>query len=276
MKKLIVLTLVSLAISIQAQDKYLSILGGYGIGVPGNKGVEIIEYSDGERTETVKYINFGSGLLVDVAYGSPIGKSAHFELGVGYQNNLGSTLESTFYTEHRNSANQLVEMKETSIRTINASSFRFAPGLRFMAGEGKTRGFAKVAPQLIIAQVTSTFEFNSENLHVLSEDEYSREASFGFVASLGFEHNVSNRVVMFSCISGSSGYYSPDEWKFVKYEYDGEDVLDKIPLRDKQTYFSKEIDENANSSNASQATRSLKTRMDYSSISLNIGIRFLL
>ncbi len=276
MKKLIVLTLLLPVVYSNAQDSYLSLSGGYGIGMPGNDGVEIVEYSDGKRVETLKHVNFGSGLNVDLAHGSPLGKSAHFELAVGYQNNMGSTLENTYYVEERNSANQLVEKVENSIRTINSSSFRFAPGFRFMAGEGNVRGFAKVAPQLIVAKVSSDFEFMSDDLNIVSAEEYSRAASFGFMAALGCERDISNKLVIFGSVNASLGYYSPNEWKLVKYEYNGEDVLDKIALRDKQTYYSKEIEGNGSGTNPEQATRQLKTRMDYSSIALNIGVRFLL
>ncbi len=276
MKKLIVFTLLSASFFSNGQSKYISVSAGYGIGVPGNPAIEVTEYSNGLREETLKHVNFGGGLLVDVAYGVPVNKIACFELALGYQNNLGSTLESVYYSEERNSANQLIETRDYETRTINSSSFRFAPGFRFMAGEGKTRGFVKVAPQVIVAKVSGTYEFDSDKRNIQSADEYSRSVSFGFLAGLGFESNISERIIFVSSINGNLGYYSPSEWNLVKYEYNGEDVLPQIPLSEKQTYYSKELDVNPNGQSSITASREFKTRMDYSSVSLNIGLRFLL
>ena len=272
MKKLFVVALVMSLFSAHSQHKYLSISGGYGLGIPGNEGVEVIEYTDGKRTETLKYLNFGGGLIIDVAYGTPLGKNAHFELAVGYQNNMGTTIENAYFHEEPSSIGQMILMEDILVRTINASSFRFAPGFRFLAGEGSTRGFAKVAPQVSIIQVTGEYEYKSASDFLIATDEYSRETSIGFLAALGFEMDITERIVWFSSINASLGYYSPDSWELVEYEYSSKSARDKLPFTVHEIYFAEEIEVTGNSA----SKRMLKNRMDYSSVALNVGVRFLL
>lgn len=254
------------------QSRYISISGGYGLGIPGNEGVEVVEYLDGKTTETLKYLNFGGGLNIDIAYGAPIGKTLHFELSAGYQSNMGVTTKNSYFREEFNNAGHYILVEDVSIRNIYASSFRFAPGFRFIAGEGDLRGFAKVAPQIVVAQVRGEYEFTSSTVEFRSKDEYSREVSVGFLGALGVEFDISERIVGFTCINASLGYYSPDSWELVEYEYVGSNSSNGSPYPYHEIYFEEEIEV----SDTSGTRKMLKSRMDYSSIALNIGIRILL
>lgn len=276
MKKVLIAFILGVSFVSYSQNKYLSMSVGYGIGYPGNDGVEVVESVKGNQTQTLKHLNFGGGLNVEVTHGKPLNKNAHFEFSVGYQNNLGSSIHNTYYRSEINSANQEVTVEDNSIRTFYANSYRIATGFRFTAGEGNTRAFVRMAPQLIYAKVKGEYFLESSLQEIESTDEYSWDLTLGFFGALGVEFNMNERMVFTSAIHLSFATYTPNEWEITMYEVDGRDVLSRIDLADKEVVFSKEIDEEPSHTSVYSPTRALKTRMDYSSIGLNVGVRFLL
>lgn len=268
MKKLFIGAAIMLSFVGFSQSKYFSFSAGYGLGFPGNSEYES-DYSgdpngDMVITNRVRNINLGGGLNVNLAYGLPISKNLDLDLGVGYQNNLGSKIEGNDYS------NEFTD-------TYNSWSTKFTPSLRFKGDCDKIVPFAQIGPQLTLASVSQTFARESTIYgSALRETKNAPTLSVGAFAALGAEMEVSENVWFFATLSANLGYYSPRRSEVVVYEENGVDKLDQLTVREREREYEKEVTYTNTPVNDNEPSKSGRTRVDYSAVSVNVGIRVLL
>lgn len=92
MKKLFLYALLGVSCSAFSQSNYFSISVGYGLGIPGNQDFERDMDTNYEGTVRAKSISLGGGINANISYGIALSENLHLDLGLGYQNNLGSTI----------------------------------------------------------------------------------------------------------------------------------------------------------------------------------------
>lgn len=268
MKKLFIGAAIMLSFVGFSQSKYFSFSAGYGLGFPGNSEYES-DYSgdpngDMVITNRVRNINLGGGLNVNLAYGLPISKNLDLDLGVGYQNNLGSKTEGNDYS------NEFTD-------TYNSWSTKFIPSLRFRGDCERIVPFAQIGPQLTLASVSQTFARSSSiNGSLLKETKNAATLSVGAFAALGAEMEVSENIWFFATLAANVGYYSARKSEVVAYEENGVDMLDQLTVREREREYEKEVTYSNTPVNDNEPSKSGRTRVDYSAVSVNVGIRVVL
>lgn len=275
MKKLFMSTLMLTSFVGFSQSNYFSVSVGYGLGVPGESAEEYETDTSYSGSASVKNLNMGGGINVAISYGVSLTDNLSLDLAIGYQNNLGSTFEDRRYDGQAGQGG-IIWIEEVSTTTLNTSSFRFAPSLRFAAGDGSIRPFAKVGPQIILAGLKRKSEVKSGSGSMLVEEKYSASVSIGALAAVGVEFEIADDLMFFAALNASLGYYAPNRSEIVTYEVNGQDILDQLDTRAKETKYEKEREFNTGQSDPDEPITRSKMRSDYSSIGLNFGLRFLL
>lgn len=276
MKKLFLYALLGVSCSVFSQSNYFSISVGYGLGIPGNQDFERDMDTNYEGTVRAKSISLGGGINANISYGIALSENLHLDLGLGYQNNLGSTIESTGYDMVYDGGSNYSWQKYTSTDTYSSWSLRFTPSLRFQGDCEKFVPFAKIGPQLIMASMTNKYEEKGE-YSFMAEEKYGMSLSVGAAAALGVEIEVADNLMIFASVNANLGFYSPTSSKLVAYKVDGVDMLDQLEVADKETVYEKETDtEDWSNSDPDEPSTALRMRADYSSVGLNFGVRLIL
>ena len=275
MKKLFLPVLMLASFASFSQSNYFGVSVGYGFGVP---GVSVEEYDTDTSfggTASVKNLNIGGGINTAISYGILLAENLSLDLAIGYQNNLGSTYEERSY-DGQASQGGVIWVEEVRTFTINTSSFRFAPSLRFAAGNGSIRPFAKVGPQVILASMKTKDEMQSGSASMLTEEKFSISVSVGALAAVGVEFEIADNLMFFATFDASLGYYAPTKSEVVTYEIDGQDMLGQLDTRNKETEYEKERTFGVGQSDPDEPITRSRMRIDYSSLGLSVGIRMLL
>lgn len=269
MKKLFIGAAMMLSFVGFSQSKYFSFSAGYGLGFPGERSFEVDLDTNGEGTYSYKNRNMGGGVNATLSYGMQIGENLALDLALVYQNNLTSVITDQDYWPYGG--------KTTVSQSYSNSSFRFAPSLRFEAGKrNSVKPFVKVGPQIMMISSTYTYERKSDYDSFLSEEKYGLSFSVGALTSLGVEVEIAHNLMLFSSLDASLGYFSPSKSEIVTYEIRGEDRLDELSVYQKETLYVKERAIVNEQPEENKPRKNLKNKTDYSSIGLNVGVRFLL
>lgn len=275
MEKLCILAFVLMS-SIGFSQNYFTVSVGYGLGLPGESAQEYNLDTNYEGTARVKNLNLGGGINATVSYGIDINENLALDLELGYQNNLGASTESMSYDLQVGPGFTTIWVEEVTTNTIKTSSFRFAPSLRYAAAEGQVRPFLKVGPQVVLANLKTQDESKSANRSQLIEEKFSTTFSVGAIASAGAELEVSENLLFFASLNASLAYYAPTYSEIVTNEVNGQDMLGQLPTSQIETQYYKELNDVNQPVNQNEPSKRLKTRVDYSSVGLSVGVRVLL
>ncbi len=275
MRKLFLFAVIGMSSMAFAQNSYFSLSAGYGLGFPGNQGAEA-DFDPGfNGTTRTKIVNLGGGLNINASYGLPLSQNLHFDIGLGYQNNLGSSLKSTMFNQNIGPGGITFE-EVTSTDSYNTWGVRLTPSLRFQGDCERFVPFAQVGPQLNLASMTISSEEKSQTSSLLIEEKYSARLSVGAFAALGVETEIADNIMLFATLSANVGYYSPAKSEIITYQEDGQDVLPQLTTREKETEYVKEVKDNGNPPNPDEPNESLRVRADYSALGFNLGVRIIL
>lgn len=276
MKKLFIGAAMAMSFVGLSQSKYFSISVGYGLGVPGLSTYESTGGGFGQGTDKVKHVNLGGGINASVSYGLSIFNNAHLDLGIGYQNNLGSSIEDTYYNMIINPGGIPAYEEEKYINTIKTSSFRFTPSLRFYTGEGTVRAFVKAGPQFILTNFKIENESQSSGNTSYMETKVSPTFQVGAASALGVEFELSENILLTASIDACLAYVSPNKSEVVVYEENGQNMLPFLTTSEKETEFKKELSDADYYGSPDQPSKELKQRVDFSQVGFNIGVRVIL
>jgi len=275
MKKLLLTAFLGSALVGYSQDSYFSVSVGYGLGLPGETGFEAQVDTGFGGTFSTKKLNFGGGINAQVSYGVPLSDNVHLDLALGYQNNLGSSLEDQDYILDFDPNFNPIYTKSMTTTTFKTSSFRFAPTVRFM-GEGDVRPFAQIGPQFLLASMTEVTEMEAGTNSSMMEEKYSMNLSVGATAAVGVEFEVADDLMFFAALNASLGFYSPTKSEVVTAEMNGQDVLDQWDTYDIETEYVNEIETGGTPPDPDEPSEGLRGRFDYSAVGMKVGVRLLL
>lgn len=107
------------------------------------------------------------------------------------------------------------------------------------------------------------------------EFEYTKSPAIGFQGAIGFNWMIANSLDIFAEVNFISMAWHPGEYEITKYLYNGDDVLDDVSVQYKKVVFKKKIDL-AEDQDPDEPSQELRENLAFSSISLQVGIRFVL
>jgi opacity protein-like surface antigen len=268
-KALILLLLSTLSLyQLKAQRTYANLNIGYGFKSSSQNisGFNNFSSNGGNSLRHYEQINLslGQGAQVGGALGYMFNPNIGMELGLNYlrgANTNATRSNNNGYTDYHYWANQ----------------FRINPCLVLATGREKINPYAKFGLVVGIGSIHQTMEdYSSGDIERIAIKSNGGTA-LGFNSAIGAIFNLKENVNFFAEISLLSLSYAPTKAIMTKDEVNGVDRLPSMNTSQKEDEYvdSYTVDPNNQRPN-SMPSISLKTKMPFSNVGINIGLQFTL
>lgn len=252
---------------------YISVQGGYNFALGkqnvGFFGLDtwesgMVNYVSQSGPNSAEYIpvSLGKGGNIGVNLGYMMSEHMGMELGLNYL--LGSKYQTT---QRNDTGTDIVN------QTLFGNMFQLSPTAVFRSGSYRNiRHYAKVGLLLGLGtKVTYEEDQLAGGDRYFSQQELTGGVPLGLTGSLGMEYSVNNRVSLFGEVKGNSLTYRPEEGRYVRMEENGADYSQYLSTAQKETVFT----DNINTANtANSPSQHPKISLPFSSLGLNVGLRF--
>lgn len=274
-----------------AQNFYVD--GHIGYGFPINGSTNFLEnetnYYDNSiqpsqyknETEVVK-LSLGQGFNFGANAGYMFNENFGLDLGLNYQ--IGSKVNfnysSTNISEDQNG--NLVTITNKNEGSMSSNMFHITPSLVLKTEMGKFSPYTKLGFVMGLGSINHAFDGSSERTNQGSVTdgfnyelnyEFTGNLAYGFEGAIGTTFPINEKLVMYSEVFFRSMSYTPGKYTITKYEEDNVDLLDQIPVSEKEINLVKETTYDPNQSDDSPSQQTL-IRFPYNSLGLKIGVRF--
>lgn len=254
MKKKVLLLAAAAMLSVGASAQLsLGLKAGYAFGA---NGMNLGTSTEGTKTTNV-YGSYGQGI--------PVG----LEVAYFFNDNIGVQLDAAF----------LIGTKVLNDETLTAgfedeiytktTQLRLSPQLVLKTDIGI---YGRIGAVLPVMGSTTRFasDQNGGGPGVLSESEVKSKGKFsvGFVGVVGYQFNLSDQLSLFGEVEYIGLGIKRASTEITKFEVGGTDVLNTLPADQINQDYEDEVD--------AGSTTALSSKSQYSSIGLNIGVRFTL
>jgi len=254
---------------------YINVGGGYNLGIANQSLL-----NNYERTNNiVKMENVKTSL----------GKGLNFGLNLGYMfnGNIGIDLQCSYLLGDETTGESEDNFTFFDINyydfekiSIKSQMFRVNPSIIIASG------FDKLDPY---ARFGVIFGFGSINLNYLDEEyennilenkviekwKYNGGMAFGISSALGLMYHISDLISVYGELDLVGMSYAPIKGVMTEYTVNGADKLPNLTTDDKEIDFVDDITYDYNNPPSSaEPSKELKNYLPYSSIGLNIGVRF--
>ncbi len=279
----LVLALVALTCNSFAQSIYFKAGGGYAIPIASQSIGEKYHYKQ-------DYTNANNPISKQTAenVSGSFGAGANFNVGAGYMFNeyigvelnaqytLGKKIETsnieTYTTgSYSSSTEHIIQHYSRGIYLNPSFILTTARGSKIPYG----RFGLVVGSQKIMKDSTYTYTDGFYNSTGTGKGEYSGGISLGFQGAVGINWMLSDKIDLFTEVNFISMTYYAEEYEVTEYNSNGYDYLPELSVSQKKTVFKKEI-ELGESQNPDKPREELREGSAFSSLSLQVGIRFLL
>jgi len=264
-----------------AQGIYLRAGGGYGLPAATSKlGEKYLQtYTITGTSSTNTYSNeiisgsYGSGVDFSVSAGYEFNRNFLFDLNVQYL--IGKKYETgNIYTYKDNTSSGTDRM----VVTTSSKGFYFNPALVFSAGFGKTAPYGRLgllaASPRIIRDMSYYYDLDGTDTRDIRW-QYDKGLALGYQIGVGFNWKLTEKLDFYTEAGFVSMTYYAKEGEMTQNINDGTDVLNQLPIAQKQIVFKKKYDPNLPYDSAKPAVAG-REASPLSSISAQVGIRFLL
>jgi hypothetical protein len=282
MKKLLfVMSMILLSLSGFAQGIYLRAGGGYGLPAATSKlGEKYLQtYTITGTSSTNTYSNeiisgsYGSGVDFSVSAGYEFNRNFLFDLNVQYL--IGKKYETgNIYNYKDNTSSGTDRM----VVTTSSKGLYFNPALVFSVGFGKTAPYGRLgllaASPRIIRDMSYYYDLDGTDTRDIRW-QYDKGLALGYQIGVGFNWKLTEKLDFYTEAGFVSMTYYAKEGEMTQNIQDGTDVLNQLPIAQKQIVFKKKYDPNQPYDN-SKPTVAGREASPLSSISAQVGIRFLL
>jgi len=274
-KKVALLMFISL-FSIAAYSQfYINVGGGYNLGIANQSLLNNDESTNNiTKIENVK-VSLGKGL--------------NFGLNLGYMfnSNIGIDLQCSYLLGDETTSESKDNYTFLNINfydyekiSIKSQMFRVNPSIIIASGFDKLDPYAKFGV---------IFGFGSINLNYLDEEYENNQLedkevvkwkmdggmAFGISSALGLMYHISDLISVYGELDLVGMSYAPIKGVMTEYTVNGADKLPNLTTDDKEIDFVDDITYDYNNPPSSaEPSKELKNYLPYSSIGLNIGVRF--
>jgi len=272
------LLIILLTGSLFSQGIYIRAGGGYGLPIATASLGSKILYSDVNNviTNSTQSVtgSYGAGGNFNFAAGYKFNENFIFEIGTQYlMSNKYETYNRNIYTGYEDNVNT----------TTSAKAFFINPSFIFSAGFGKAApygrfGFIIGVPKISGSEISY---YNGDGIDsVGSKWEYSKGISFGFQGAIGMNWKLTDKLDIYTELNYVSMTYYPGEYNLTKYVHsDGFTTTDNLPnmsLSQIKTLYKRKYDPSTVNIDSNQPQVALREATPFSSLSLQVGIRFTL
>ena len=262
-----------------AQGIYFNIGGGYGLPAAPN----LISTTDdnstnngNSTTHNYKLVkgggSFGKGIQLGAIVGYMFTENVGAELGIGYLAGGKSTSKDQSTSSNGTS---------TYEGTISGSMIRFTPALRFSAGHGNIRPYARTGLVIGVGAKVKTVEKDNESnngvpILIETEQRFSGGLSLGFACGVGINCKLNKNIGMFAELGVITQSWAPKKSVITKDVENGIDQLPNMTTNDKETEYVTSYTETYPNTNTASPSKSLKMNMPFSSAGINVGVHITL
>jgi opacity protein-like surface antigen len=278
MKKnlLVTLSFIAFAISTQsyAQSEngfFLSFNAGYNFASgSSNLSENTIQNSETPLINTSEVVksSFGKGIDFGIAGGYMFNRHVGIELGLNYL--LGSKISSGNSTKINGS---YIESSYSS------RMLQFKPSIIIAAGMETINPYAKfglvVGSGAIYSESTDYFQdpLLIQNVLTIQKETYDGGLALGFQAGIGISYGLNTSLSLFGEINIVSMSYAPTKSKLTEFNVNGVDQLPNLPLNITEAEYVDTLTD-VETPDPNAPSKVLKTYAPFSSIGINIGLRY--
>lgn len=265
-------------VSVSAQSIYVRAGTGYGLPIAsaiiGSKyfytsSATVNSYSE----ESVKG-SYGSGGNFNLTFGYELNKNIIIEFNTQYilSKKFNTINNYTYdYTGYSYVSNHNT--------TSSAKGLFFNPSVIFSAGFGKAAPYARFgfifgSPKVRGAE--SSYDNGDGVDSTETKWEYSKGLAFGFQGAVGMNWKLSEKLDLFTELNFISMTYFAGEYNLTKYNRNGYDYLEGMSLSQTQTIYKRKYTYSNSNYDPAKPTVSLRESTPFSSLTLQIGVRFYL
>ena len=280
MKKNLVLVTLSLlmTVSVSAQSIYLRAGTGYGLAIaPASLGEN---YTQTSTNSVSTYSNesvtgsYGAGGNFNLTFGYELNKNFIIELNTQYI--ISKKYKTSYNYSYIGTGYSYVDNSNT---TTSGKGLLFNPSVIFSAGFGKAApygrfGFIFGSPKM--TEEGESYDDGDGITTVKSKVEYSKGLAFGFQGAVGMNWELSGKLDLFTELNFISLTYYAGEANLTEYSRNSNDYLPDMPLSQTQIIYKKKYNYTDATYDPSKATIALRESAPFSSLSLQVGIRFYL
>lgn len=273
-----VVAIITSLIAAQAfsQGMYINAGAGYGFSAASTvTAYDNSSYDNGSSStynaEMVKGCGtFGKGFQVGGAFGYMFNENIGAELGIGYL--FGSTIT----TKSRSSGTDGSSSYEG---TLSGKILRLTPAIKITTGNGKVKPYLRTGLIIGMAgKLKETYTYSSTyDWFGGSEDidtEYSGGISFGFAGGIGADFMFNESIGIFAEVSINTHSWAPKKSKHTKYIEDGIDQLPSMTTSEIETEYVDSYTYTYPNDDTSSPDQELKIWAPFSSVGINVGIKF--
>ncbi|MGB4230138.1 MAG: outer membrane beta-barrel protein [Bacteroidales bacterium] len=282
-KKVVLLMFINL-FSIAAYSQfYINVGGGYNLGIANQTLLNIanqtllINYESTDNIQKIENVK------------TSLGKGLNFGLNIGYMfnGNIGIDLQCSYllgdettgeykynYTYFNNNYYDFGKI------SLKSQMFRVNPSIIIASGFDKLDPYAKFGVILGFGSITLNYLYEEYENNQLQDKEVVKwkmdgGMAFGISSALGLMYHISDLISVYGELDLVSMSYAPTNGVMTEYTVNGADKLPDLTTDAKEIEFLDEITyDYDNPPSTAEPSKELKFYFPYSSIGLNIGVRF--
>lgn len=247
---------------------------GFYVGVHGGYSLPI-------ATQNINHLNFsneteqdGGNRFDDILLSLGKGGNAGINIGYMFNQNLGAELgvDYLFGTKYDAKYRDPSDPDYTFDQYLSAKMVQFKPSVVLRTSYDQITPYAKLG---FVIGVGSTIKYE-ENEHFGSNNyEYEMEmkegVGFGLNGAIGLDYALNNNMSVFGEITAVSMNYAPKKGYVTQALQNGTDYLPELSVRDKEIEF---LDDFTDNGSANEPEKQQRQSYPFSSIGLNLGLKY--
>jgi len=254
---------------------YINVGGGYNLGIANQSLLHNYESTNNiEKMENVT---------------TSLGKGLNFGLNLGYMfnGNIGIDLQCSYLLGDENAGESKSNYTFFSTNyydyekiSVKNQIIRINPSLIIASGFDKLDPYAKFGVILGFGSITLNYLYEEYENNQLQDKEVVKwkmdgGMAFGISSALGLMYHISDLISVYGELNLVGMSYAPKKGVMTEYTINGTDQLPGLSTDDKEIDFVDDITyDYDNPPSSAEPMKELKFYFPYSSIGLNIGVRF--
>jgi hypothetical protein len=223
------------------------------------------EYNYEDDVVTAKRVGLGNGIPAGAAFGINFSKYVAFEIGVNHFFGFATKFEDVYSTA-------------TETYWLKGNMLSILPSIVITPGLDKINPYARFGfLGGVFGSVTEKFEGEGTIEGISYTEEYLLKdyggICIGAQSALGIEFKLNPVISIFAEAQLTALSYAPKKGEYITYEYNGEDVLDNMDVKDKEWEYVKDLDLDEQIPDTDPDKELAKT-ISFSNYGLMIGIKF--
>lgn len=280
------LFLAALATSLLTNAQGIYIEGGFGYGFPISSNTDMLynysststndldngEFSFSNNEEIVK-LNLGKGFNFAAAFGYMFNDFIGAEVQVSYLAG-GKTNAEEVYKDIVIQNGMSSSTTETYRTTYSSNMLRVTPSLVVQGDLGKFNPYAKLGLLFGFGSATLQQDAILMGSNSVLEAKLNGGLSYGVNSRLGFLYSPGGSVSYFVEAQIIAMNYCPTKGEIMKYTVNGDDILGDLTTSEREVEFVDSTSSTDFFEDPNKPSQSLKMALPFSSIGVNVGVRF--